>query len=314
MNKLTIIISFLNEQEEIRNTIANIRNTCGDEVDILLLDDASDDGYNYQEAARNFNARYVKQVTRCGIAKSRDHAIDLCRTEYFLLLDGHMRFRQKGWCSEIIFALQSDKRAIWCCQSSPIKKNSDDSISWNNNLPSFGAYMDFANYKWDLHWNYQDPNPNLHVVAIPIILGGAYACNKSYWKFLHGLEGLKIYGLDEQFISIKTWLEGGSCKLLKTVEVGHLYRTQFPYKIERWNMTYNRLLLSELLLPTDLKSSFFDKITEEHSLDICKKAARILIKNENSIIKQKKYYSKIFTNDISHFIQYNDFIKASNFK
>ena len=57
-------------------------------------------------------------------------------------------------------------------------------------------------------WNTKDPDPEENVVDIVCLLGAAYACNKSYWKYLGGLMGLRAYGLDEQFISIKVWMEG----------------------------------------------------------------------------------------------------------
>ncbi|MDR0938509.1 MAG: glycosyltransferase [Mediterranea sp.] len=51
MNKLTIIISFLNEGEEVERTVSGIRSTVRDTVDIILINDASDDGYHYEEVA-----------------------------------------------------------------------------------------------------------------------------------------------------------------------------------------------------------------------------------------------------------------------
>lgn len=48
---------------------------------------------------------------------------------------------------------------------------------------------------------------------------------------LRGLEGLRNYGADEQFISLKVWCEGGRCTLLKDVVIGHIYRKRAPYLI-----------------------------------------------------------------------------------
>lgn len=45
MKRLTVIIVFLNEGAEVYNTVASIReNSSIDEVDIMLINDASDDG------------------------------------------------------------------------------------------------------------------------------------------------------------------------------------------------------------------------------------------------------------------------------
>ena len=44
MNKLTVIIPFLNEGEELGNTLRSIREHADGEVDILVINDASTDG------------------------------------------------------------------------------------------------------------------------------------------------------------------------------------------------------------------------------------------------------------------------------
>ena len=48
MNELTVIIPFLNEGEEIYNTVKNLRETAGDEINIILINDASEDKYDYE--------------------------------------------------------------------------------------------------------------------------------------------------------------------------------------------------------------------------------------------------------------------------
>lgn len=91
---------------------------------------------------------------------------------------------------------------------------------------------------WDVSWNHWEPDPDQAVVDIPVVLGGAYACNKTYGNYLNGLKGLEIYGLNEQYLRMKTWLEGNTCKLLNTRKLDHLCRTQFPYPIQEWHLTY----------------------------------------------------------------------------
>lgn len=305
MEKLTVLIPFLNEKEEVCHTVANIRATSGNEVDIMLVDDASYDGYDYRQVARQFHATYIKQEKRCGIAQSRDYAIEACDTEFFLLLDGHMRFAESGWSHILLKAMKENRRTLFCCRTCPILKDAEGNITWVRHKASYGAYIDFEHLRWDLHWNHWDPAPDRPVIDIPVVLGGAYACNKTYWKYLNGLKGLQVYGLDEQYISMKAWLEGGACQLLKTVETGHLYRTRFPYPVEEWYMVYNKLLLTELLLTPEWKEPFLDKIVEEHSLFNFKRAGNTLLKKKEMIEAYTGYYDRIFTRPIESFIQRN---------
>jgi glycosyltransferase involved in cell wall biosynthesis len=54
MNKLTAIIPFLNEGIEIEQTLASIRETAGDEVDIIVINDNSHDDTDYETVAGKY--------------------------------------------------------------------------------------------------------------------------------------------------------------------------------------------------------------------------------------------------------------------
>ena len=72
-SRLTIIIPFLNEKEEVANTVRSIREySNSDEVAILLINDASDDGYDYQQVAKTYQTEYILNPVRLGVAASRD--------------------------------------------------------------------------------------------------------------------------------------------------------------------------------------------------------------------------------------------------
>lgn len=83
MNKLTVIIPFLNEGEELENTLRSIREHADGEVDILVINDASTDGWDYGSVARKFRAEYVVNERRMGVAASRDLGVERCRSSLF---------------------------------------------------------------------------------------------------------------------------------------------------------------------------------------------------------------------------------------
>ena len=237
-HKLTVIIPFLNEGQEVYNTVKNLRLSSDIEFDILLINDASSDGYNYKKIANEFNAYYIEHKERKGVAASRDEGVELCATEYFLLLDAHMRVYQSDWVNILINELQKDKRTLFCCKTKLLNKNGELSPK-DINAHGFGAYFDFNNLL--VPWIDKDFYPEESVCEIPCVLGASYACCKTYWQYLKGLTGLKSYGLDEQLISIKVWLEGGKCKLLKNIAFGHIFRTieNVPYPVEAIDYIYN---------------------------------------------------------------------------
>lgn len=256
---LSIIIPFLNEGAEIRHTVENIRQTAAGPVDIWLIDDASNDGYDYPAVAREYGAHYIRHTARKGVAASRDEGVARAETDYVMLLDGHMRFAQNAWDAPLRALLPTDRRAIWCGRTRALVPGADGRLEWRSaeQTAGYGAFMELDSEAWGIDWNHHDPAPGEDVCDIPCILGACYAFYKPYWLRLGGLRGLQQYGLDEQLISYKAWMEGGRCKLIKSLDVGHLYRKRFPYRMTDNYREFNRLLLTELLLPAGRQQEAF---------------------------------------------------------
>jgi len=304
MNELTAIIPFLNEGIEIANTLSGIRSTVGDRIEILLINDCSTDEFDYETCASQFNARYHKNKERMGVAVSRDLGVSMITTPYFLLLDGHMRFYNNRWLTRIVEELKSDKKILLCCQTKILYKN-DGQIGVSE-TKQFGAYINLVDEErlLDATWNYFEAEPNEIVEDIPCILGAAYACSREYWQYLKGLSGLMYFGSDEAYISLKVWLDGGKCKLLKDVVVGHIYRSAFPYKVESVHTFYNKLLIAELLLPDQLRDITF-KQTSVRTGNIFVSANSIIKEREHEISALKQYYRSILTVDFNSIYQWN---------
>ncbi|MDR2409006.1 MAG: glycosyltransferase, partial [Bacteroidales bacterium] len=106
---LTVIIPFINEKYEVENTLESIRSHSEENIDIILINDASDDNFDYQTVAEKYQTTYILNEKRLGVAASRELGIKLCRTAYFLLLDAHMRFYDDIWYQRIIAELDVDK-------------------------------------------------------------------------------------------------------------------------------------------------------------------------------------------------------------
>lgn len=263
---LTVVIPFLNENSEVRNTVVNLRNTANDNVEIILINDCSNDGYDYKAVAEQYHTQYVEHLHRIGVAASRDEGVSLAKTDYILLLDGHMRFSKKGWDKLLKEFLPKDHRAIWCGNTLILNRDDDGTIIWKDTHPSYGAYMELENEAWGINWNYYDPNPDEEVCDIPCLLGACYAFYKPYWQKIIGLKGLQQYGLDEQFLSYKVWMEGGSCKLIKSLLVGHLYRKKFPYRLTDNYLEFNRLFMTELLLDGEFRNKFRNRIIRKNGI------------------------------------------------
>jgi len=306
---LTIIIPFLNEGVEVLRTVESIRETATESPAILLINDASEDDYDYRAVAEKYNCTYILHENRMGVANSRQEGVEKCKTEHFLLLDGHMRFYDKGWDKLLLEHLQNNPRALICCQNRTLYKKDDGEIYEKESYRrGYGAYIDFSNFR--AKWNYVDPAPFSNIAEIACVYGAAYACNKTYWNRLHGLNGLQTYGSDEQFISMKVWMEGGKCLLTKDVTAGHIYRETFPYEVAKAHIAYNQLYIEELLLPYPIKEKLFANQTRIHNR-IFSESYQTL-KNNYKEVKTEKEYLKSILGNADRFVHINSVIEKTN--
>ena len=94
-------------------------------------------------------------------------------------------------------------------------------------------------------------------LIFPCILGANYFCRKDYWNKLMGYQGLRLYGREETFISLKSLMAGGSVKCYPKICTGHKTRpnNKQPYKCYCYEIAHNEMVIAYLLTP-----HLFDKL------------------------------------------------------
>lgn len=311
MQYLSVIITFANEQAEVERTLKSIRRNSPVDLPIILVNDASDDGYNYDFLQFKYNVTYIKNEVRLGVAKSRDLGVENCKTPYFILLDAHMRFYDDTWYSAIVNQLEKNSKILLCCQTRNIRKTQKE-----KKFKPIGAIIvfDSETNTFDPVWNFTEKCPESPIERIPCVLGATYATSKTYWLHLKGLSGLLSYGGDEQYISMKVWREGGKCIVLKNIIVGHLYRKKHPYNFNDVDFLYNKMLICELVMSTTMKSRIISALKSKYSLyqDIFIKAYTMLVDNKKEINRLKDYYQSIFKYDFDSFYEFNKSFFVTN--
>lgn len=308
-NILSVIIPFLNEGEEVENTIKEIKKTAGDNVDIILVNDASNDNYNYNIIAKKYNTIYIEHKSRLGSGMAKQDGINACKTPFFLVIDAHMRFYNDDWWRKIPEYVKSDKHAIYCCRCKPWSADTKQEM---NIKAHYGAYLDIFSFSdfdiMKLKWIKQDIDIGLNITNIPCVLGACYAATKDYWNYIKGYEGLTKYGCEEIYVSMKTWMEGGTCKIIKDITIGHLFRKQFPYDVAKYEDLINKMFIVDLLFPIELKTKIFNII--KLNFMAYNKYKKYSLQNKNKIDELKKYILKILPyNSFYRFYKFNNNIK-----
>lgn len=294
-NELTIIIPCYNEGEELGNTIRSIRKTAGYKVDIIVVNDHSNDEYDYKSDIASFAVHYVENKYRIGPAATKEKGVQCCTSEYFIILDAHMRFYQNDWVDILLSALKRHPQSLHCCKTSFLSKENGEVMCMDNSrVTTYGAYIYFGlsenipAAKWIT-------NPDLEFLNsdyIPCVLGACYATSKTYWSKIRGFEGLLGYGCEEPFISLKAWLEGGRCRLIKNITIGHIYKKRLVDFHMHVEYAYNYLLIGELLLPASLKCRA-KAVMMSQNVQMYSKAQMLLHASENVIDTLKSAISQV---------------------
>lgn len=308
MQQLTAIITFLNEGDEVEHTLQSIRNTVGDSIKIMLVNDCSTDGYDYERLSSIYNTEYIFNEKRQGVAQSRNIGVASISTPYFILLDAHMRFYDNDWSDILVKSLSNDDRALYCFAC----KSLDKSGSQASPRIGRGAYLslygnDFTDILEPQWITTETAKTNNLLSEVPCVLGATYSMSKRYWDYLKGLSMLKYYGVDEAYISLKVWLEGGRCIIVNNIVVGHIFRynTPPPYNIYWSHSFFNKLLISETMLPKDYNEYTHAKLSNIDN-DKYISAYAMLIKEHKEINSLRSYYESIFTRDFEFYKGFNE--------
>ena len=310
---ISIVIPFLNEGVRVEKTVKSIRETQDLDVEIVLIDDNSNDDCDYFEVAQKYNCVYHYNEERQGVAGSRNVGCAMATQPNILILDAHMKMLHDDWASMLVKQMDAEPRALYCSRSCCI--NADWELETNMNCG--GAYFrtankyttsfaDFIQPKWR-----QSPSEEMEkpIVEIPIVLGAAYALKKEYWDKIYGLEGLQQYECDEYFLSAKTWLEGGRVLLMNDFQTGHFYKTDENggqnFSVTSGIQIHNKYLCMKATMPKKVFEEHMAKVKEVTNPQEYKNGMKMVKENMAQIDEIVKKCKAIYTKRWSTFVKKN---------
>jgi glycosyltransferase involved in cell wall biosynthesis len=117
MPQLSIIIPFCNEKEQVEKTVISIIENSITSPEIILIDDASDDFYDYFKIAKKYGCVFVHHANRKGVAGSRNEGVNVSTAANFLFLDAHMKMYEKAFDANLIKLLEENDKCVLCAQT-----------------------------------------------------------------------------------------------------------------------------------------------------------------------------------------------------
>lgn len=305
--KLSIIITTLNEAPfELNQTIASIRETAGDKPEILVVDDQSSTPVECEDKA----VRVIHNRWRCGVGPSRHIGACAATGEFILIIDSHMRFTP-GWYEKAVARLEGRPTTVHCATCLGLDRDHMDikapTAKYHGATMNFygpdknkaGAYQVFESV-----WLTPEPADD---DLLPSIMGACYFWPREWFLKLAPLRYIKLWGQDEPLMAIKSWLAGGDVRLMKQVEIGHVFWTaakpviKKQFTVPPGYTNWNKLFAIHTLCPPDVAETLTSKLVEHEPNGDMVSAIAMLRDDWRTVATEQAFNRTIFKHDIRWF-------------
>ncbi|KAK2162411.1 hypothetical protein LSH36_99g04050 [Paralvinella palmiformis] len=232
---VSIIIPFYMEHwSALLRTLGSIYNRTEPSLieEIILIDDSNDIAV-LKEPLRLYlsglpKLRLLRTKKREGLIRARSIGSRAARGEVLVIIDGHVEVNN-DWLRPLLAEIAKNRTTIAVPALDHIDANSMQYEAW----PS----ADFGSFNWQLDYVWTRMPDDLealfrsgHSVPTPTLLGCAMAVDRRYWISQGGYdEELYIWGGESLELSFRTWMCGGSVRIVPCSKVGHIFRSNLPY-------------------------------------------------------------------------------------
>nr|XP_023648083.1 polypeptide N-acetylgalactosaminyltransferase 5 [Paramormyrops kingsleyae] len=206
--------------------------------EIILVDDFSSKDY-LKEPLEKYMSRFpkvriVRLKERQGLIRARLAGAAVATGEVLTFLDSHVECNI-GWLEPLLQRVHMDRKKVVC---PVIEVISDKDMSYML-VDNFQRGV----FKWPLvfGWNtlteevirkdqVQDSDP----IRCPVMAGGLFSIDRKYFYELGTYDpGLDVWGGENMEISFKIWMCGGEIEIIPCSRVGHIFRSENPYKFPK---------------------------------------------------------------------------------
>ena len=227
--RLSVIIAHRNDSMRLWDTCDNLFTNAAfpEDYEVIVIDDASapvtaSPGADGLSGSR-LTVGYLEDQVGVGAARM----IGAARAwgDALIFTDAHVRV-PAGWDEQVRRSLEAAPHQSLICSRYLTDKPHDP--GWCDSDDIAGATLTHFCLRQDQKWAICRLSPvptkpgNVGLIPVPAVIGAFYIIRRSYFERLHGFDGLKGYGGDEQLISWKVHLTGGSVFCDHNLPVTHL--------------------------------------------------------------------------------------------
>lgn len=250
---LSIIIPYHNEGAEfISATLLSIYKTIDvKEYEVIVIDDGSTIPLEAPEGVR-----LIRHSDNRGVGAAFDTGVSEALSENLFLMGADIRFENNAWASGMISEIKRYPNSLTCtsCVNLSIY---DTCFETRRNLTvangatilihPVGDSPKKLNRTLEAQWLPRLKDRDIPSHEIPCILGAAYGVSKQWYQWIDGFSLHKHWGTLEPYISLKSWMFGGSCRTAPRIETGHIFRQNAIHDTPPPSKLYNKMLVVALL-------------------------------------------------------------------
>lgn len=238
--KLSIVIPSRNEAG-LLDTLKSLYVHSKGSFEVIIVDDCTDTD-KWTEPLKKKNQTVLRAFPPVGFGGAIQMGIDKAKSDNIYICGARTRFTD-GWLEGTIKHIEAEPKTLFSVKNPVIKEPFTEikdakQITWGGTIY----------YKKENHWmkyliNFPNRTKEPKGDIVDGAYGGSYALKKSWWKHIHGLDMIDTRGGCNQFLSLKTWMAGGKCKVMKDVTVGNIYREFCSYPVGLDSILNNRLMI-----------------------------------------------------------------------
>lgn len=276
--RLSVIIPALNEGYDLIQTVFNIVDTVGmDNYEIIVVNSG---GTQVSEIKDLSMIRIFNSETRLGASQARNYGSIQASGEILLFADAHIGFKDWGWGNKFINSLEGGNGIISPC------------ITVMGTEKFSGCGFRWSDIDMQTEW-LPDTIPCTH--EIPYASGACMALKKNFFDKIGKFDpGNRYYGLEDCELSIRAWLLGYSVACDPSVKVSHKFKQFFTYKVEWFDIYYNKVRLGFSHFKSERLTKYLNTIS--HIPDFSKILLKVL---EDNILDRREalFDERVHTDD-----------------
>ena len=321
MKHLTIIIAEHNEGGQLLDTLNSLYETSDRSLyDVIVVSDGST-----VEAKDTGRETRINLKRRQGVGAAFDAGMEEVKTPYTIIMGSDIRFANNGYLDKMLDYLSENPKSFICTANVGINANKMD---FNKGYRRYGAFIlpfmkardlppkgssmgrlqnDKAveSYRNILESKWMPGREGDGLYEVPCILGAFYGVSTSWYKHIGGFQGHRLWGTLEPFISMKSWLAGGDCKIASDIETAHIFKggkNKPSHETHPHDLLYNKLAVSKILFADEVAERFINFLRgrpEYPDDNQAMRIARMMIREDNDLlIKARDAFHKVKKHDI----------------